>query len=594
MYHISIFTSNRIIKKYRIYNNKHLIYQNSAMRKINLIFTLAIVVGLITTSCSKKMEPLDSSLFTATPSPLELVGSKVPVTVDGRFPAKWFNKKATVIVTPVLKYQGGEALGNPSTFQGEKVSGNGIVVRRDAGSAFKVNSSFDYIPAMKKSELYLRFAISINGGSIQNFPDVKIADGVIATAAFANPKTVNPALAPDAFQRIIQEAHEADIMFLIQQAELRSSELNSTNLAAWKDLVKEVDSNDRKNLNVEVAAYASPDGGYSLNDKLAERREKNTSDYLKKEFKKSKVDTDINAKYTAQDWDGFQKLVQASSLQDKDLVLRVLSMYTDPERREQEIKNISSVYSELAETILPKLRRSRLIANVEIIGKTDQELVQAVNSSAINELTVEEALYAANLNGVSKEKVYNFVTQKYPNDYRGWNNLGDLYFANGDYNKAKSAYDKAANLSAKAPEPKMNQALLSMINGDNAKAEQLLGSAAGANTLNEALGVLYIKKGDYTKAVQAFGNNKSNNAALAQILTKNYNQAQQTLNAVGTKDATTYYLMAVVAARTNNTSGVAGNLKSAIDKGTSKSDIANDLEFARFLSNADVKNMLGI
>lgn len=561
-------------------------------QKINLFIVFALVLSFVATSCSKKMNPLDSSLFTANPSPLELVGTKVPVTVNGRFPAKWFDKKATVVITPVLKYNGGEAVGTSFTYQGEKVSGNGITINQENGGAITLTSEFAYIPAMKKSDLCLRFAISRNGKTITGFPDLKIADGVVSTAAWVDPKTVNPALAPDAFQRIIKEAHDAEILFLIQRAELRSSELNSSNLAAWKDLVKEAEDNDRKNLNVEVAAYASPDGGYKLNEGLAESREKNTSSYLKREFKKNKIDTDINAKYTAQDWDGFQKLVQASSLQDKDLVLRVLSMYSDAERREQEIKNISAVYSELAETILPKLRRSRLIANVEIIGKTDQELVAAATSSAINDLNVEEMLYAATLDGTSKETVYTKVTEKFPNDYRGWNNLGDVFYAKGDFSKANQLYNKAAQVSSRASEPSMNLALISMIEGNDSKAEQLLGSAAGANTLNEALGVLYIRKGDYAKAAQAFGETKSNNAALAQILTKNYNKAQQTLNAVKTKDATTSYLMAVVAARTNNVSGVASNLKTAIQNGVSASEIANDLDFARFLTNPDIANML--
>ncbi|WP_419033516.1 tetratricopeptide repeat protein, partial [Dysgonomonas gadei] len=400
-----------------------------------------------------------------------------------------------------------------------------------------------------------------------------------------------PAVAPDAFQRIIKEAYDADIMFLIQQAELRSSELNSTNLAAWKDLVKEADSNDRKNVNVEISAYASPDGGYELNEKLAEKREKNTTDYLSKEFKKKDIDTEINAKYTAQDWEGFQKLVQASSLQDKDIVLRVLSMYPDTETREKEIKNISAVYSGLAETILPKLRRSRLIANIEVIGKTDEELKNAANSD-LTSLTVEELLYAANLDGTSKEKIYTYVTQKFPNDYRGWNNLGAYYYTTGQDSKAVQAFNKAAQVSAKAPEANMNQALLSLADGNTAKAEQLLGSASGANTLGEALGLLYLQKGDYNRAVQSFGDAKTNNAALAQVLTKNYNKAQQTLDAVAKKDATTYYLSAIVAARTNNTSGVVGNLRSALDKGFSTSEVLNDIEFAKFLTNSDVKNML--
>lgn len=561
-------------------------------QKLFLFLSMIAVVAILATSCSKKtFSPLSGSLFTTNPSPLELVGTKVPVTVDGRFPAKWFDKNATVVVTPILKYDGGEAMGTSYTYQGEKVAGNGIVVSYDNGSAITLKSEFGYTPAMKKSELFLRFELSVKGKSIKGIPDVKVADGVVSTAALANAATTTPAVAPDAFQRIIKETYDADIMFLIQQAELRSSQLNSSNLAAWKDLVKEADSNNRKNIDVEVSAYASPDGGFDLNEKLAEKREQNTSNYLSKEFKKNNIDTEINAKYTAQDWEGFQKLVQASSMQDKDLVLRVISMYLDPETREREIKNISTVYSDLAETILPKLRRSRLIANIEVIGKTDEELTKAANSDLAS-LSVEELLFAANLDGVSKEKVYTFVTQKFPNDYRGWNNLGAYYYVNGQTDKAVSAFNKAAQASAKAPEASMNQALLSLAENNITKAEQLLGNASGANSLGEALGLLYIKKGDYNKAVQSFGDTKSNNAALAQILTKNYNKAEQTLNAVPTKDATTYYLSAIVAARTNNTSGVVGNLRSALDKGYSSSDIINDIEFAKFLTNSDVKNML--
>lgn len=566
------------------------------MKKLKLhLFTLLVVLTTIVmvSSCSKKLEPLSASLFTADPSPLELVGTTVPVTVNGRFPAKWFNKNITVVVTPVLKYDGGEALGTSQSFQGEKVSGNGIVIKEETGGAMSVRTAFDYTPAMKQSELYLRFRITQSGKELNQIPDVKVADGVISTVALANPLTVTPAIAPDAFQRIIKETHDANIMFLIQQAELRSSELNSSNMAAWKQLVKEAEENDRKNLNVEIAAYASPDGGVSLNDKLAEKREKNTSTYLEKEFKKNGVDTEINAHYTAQDWEGFQKLVQASSLQDKDLVLRVLSMYNDPATREREIKNISVIYSELANTILPQLRRSRLIANIEVIGKTDQELKQAISSkSGMNGLSVEELMYAATLDGVNEADIYKYITEKYPNDYRGWNNLGACYFEKGQLDQATKAFERSARISNKAPETNMNEALLALNEGNVSKAEQLLGNAAGAKTLGEAMGVMYLKKGDYNKAVQAFGESKTNNAALAQVLTKNYNKAQQTLNAVGNKDATTYYLLAVVAARTNNTSGVAGNLRSALDKGAKANDMKTDIEFARFLSNPDIANML--
>lgn len=562
-------------------------------KKVSFSFMLFAMLLLITTSCSKKLNPLSSEYFNVNPSPLELVGTKVPVTVSGNIPANWFDKNATVEVSTVLKYNGTETVGTTQVYQGENVAGNGIVINKKNGGNVTIKSEFDYVPEMNKSELYLRFKANIKGKAIA-LPEVKVADGVSSTAAFASAFSTTPATAPDKFQRIIQEVHDADILFLIQQAQLRSSELNSGNLKAWQDLVKDANIDSRKNVNVEVQAYASPDGGYKLNEGLAEQREKNTTTYLNKQFKKEAIDTEINAKYTAQDWEGFQKLVAASNLQDKDLVLSVISMYKDPADREREIKNISVVYKDLAETILPKLRRSRLIANVEIIGKTDQELITAVTSNNLGGLSLEELLYTATLaDNSQKEKIYNFVTNKFPNDYRGWNNLGAYYFANNDINKAKSAFEKAKQVSPQGAESNMNLALLAIANNNLAQAEQLLGNASSANTLNEALGLLYIKKGEYSKAAQAFGDSKTNNAALAQLLSKNYNQAQQTLNSITKKDATSYYIAALVAAKTNNTAGVASNLRQAVQQDASISKYAlDDLELTKYLSNPDILNML--
>ena len=555
-----------------------------------MFFALLLVVA---TSCSKKLNPLSSDAFTVNPSPLELVGTKIPVTVTGRIPANWFNKNAVVEVSTVLKYNGTETVGTTQIYQGENVAGNGIVISQKNGGNISLKSEFNYIPEMDKSELYLRFNASIKGKAIA-LPDVKVADGLSSAAALASVYTTTPALAPDKFQRIIEEAHDADIMFLIQQAQLRSSELNSTNLNAWKDLVSEANKNDRKNLNVEVLAYASPDGGLELNEKLAEQRERNTSAYLEKEFLKKDIDTEVNAKYTAQDWDGFQKLVAASSLQDKDLVLRVLSMYTDPVEREREIKNISVIYKDLAETILPKLRRSRLVANVEIIGKTDEELLKAVNSNNLNDLSLEELLYAANLASDSqKAQIYTLASTKFPNDYRAVNNLGSLSFKSGDLSKAKTYFEKAKQLNGQAAEANMNLGLIALADGDVSKAEQLLGNASSANTINEALGLLFMKKGDYAAAAAAYGEAKTNNAALAQLLSKNYNKSQQTLNALPSKDATSHYISALLAARTNNTSGVVSALKQAttLDSNFAKKAL-NDTDFSKFLNNSDIKNML--
>ena len=548
-------------------------------------FLLAAILAF--SSCSNKLKPLAEEYIKAEPQPLEAIGGKVPVTINATIPAKWFNKKAVVTITPVLRYQGGEAWGTAYTYQGEKVKGNNQVIPYKEGANVTMKSSFTYKPEMKKSELFLTFDAKIKNKTVK-LPDVKIGEGVLATSALADAATANAAIAADKFQRIIKEAHDASIMFLIQQAELRSKELKKDEISDWKDLVKNADEAPNQNVAIEIQAYASPDGGVELNTGLAERREKNTDKYLAKELKKMKVDVPVDAKYTAQDWEGFQELVSKSNIQDKDLVLRVLSMYSDPEQREQEIKNISSVFSTLADEILPQLRRSRLVANIEIIGKSDDE-ISALAKNDPKALNVEEILYAATLtnNDAEKTAIYNKASELYPNDYRTWNNVGMMAFRAGDLAKAEQMFNKA-NSVKNNPEANMNLGLIALTKGDQAKAQQLFGSASGVAELSEALGVLYLEQGEWAKAANSFGSVKSNNAALAQILTKDYNKASQTLNAVPNPDAITSYLKAIVAARTNDANDVVSNLKAAIAKdGSLKKEAAIDLEFAKYATNSD-------
>ena len=551
-----------------------------------------VLAAILTFSSCAKLKPLSEQYIKAVPQPLEAIGGKVPVTINATFPAKWFNKNAVVTVTPVLRYQGGEAWGTAYTYQGEKVKGNNQVIPQAAGANVTMKSAFAYKPEMKKSELYLTFDAKIKN-KVVKLPEIKIGEGVVATSELADAATATAAIAADKFQRIIKEAHDANIMFLIPQANLRASETNSDAIKEWKELVKNADEAPNQNVAIEIGAYASPDGGVKLNTGLAERREGNTSKFLAKELKKMKVEIPVDAKYTAQDWDGFKELVSKSNLQDKDLVLRVLSMYQDPETREKEIKNISAVYSDLAETILPQLRRSRLTANVEIIGKSDEE-ISALAKSNPSELNIEEILYAATLtnNDAEKMAIYTKASELYPNCYRTWNNVGMMAFKAGDLNKAEQMFNKS-NSVKNNPEANMNLGLIALTKGDQAKAQQLFGNAAGVNELSEALGVLYLEQGEWAKAANSFGSVKTNNAALAQILVKDYSKASQTLNAVANPDATTAYLKAIVAARTNDANGVVSNLKNAIalDKNMAK-EAAIDLEFAKYATNSDFQALV--
>ena len=562
------------------------------MKKKIFLPLIALAAICLFSACSGKLTPLSSQYVTADPQPLEAIGGKVPVTINATFPAKWFNKNAVVTVTPVLRYATGETWGTSYAFQGEKVRANNQTVNYAAGGNATMRTTFDYKPAMQKSELFLTFSAKIKNKEVQ-LPDIKIADGVLATSALASAATSTPAIAPDKFQRIIKEAYNANIMFLIQQAELRSQELNKSEVSDWKNLVENADQAPNQNVSVEISSYASPDGGVQLNEKLAEKRESNTESYLQKELKKRKVDVPMDAHYTAQDWEGFQELVSKSNLQDKDLILRVLSMYKDPAEREREIKNISAVYGTLAQDILPQLRRSRLTANIEIVGKSDDEIANLAKSSA-GSLNVEELLYAATLtdNNTEKETIYTKASQLFPDDYRVWNDLGVQRYIDGDYDKATELFNKANSIKNNS-ESNMNLGLLELLNGDTDKAQQLLGNVADVPALGETLGLLYLQQGDYVKAVSSFAGAKTNNAALAQLLTKDYSAAAQTLNNVTNPDAMTSYLKAIVSARTNDASSVVDNMRSAITKDPAlAAEAANDLEFAKYMRDSSFTDLL--
>jgi len=567
---------------------------NKMKRTFYSAITLLIGVALFATSCSSKLTPLKQSNFSVTPSPLETKGNDIPVTVSGTFPEKWFKKNAIVTITPVLRYGGNnEVKGLPYSYQGENIAGNRTVISNKNGGNFTMNFKLPFTEEMLASELYMTFDAKVKKKNAK-LPDVKVADGVLATSTIASVNNTDPSVADDGFQRIIKEAKNANIHFLIQRADLRPSQVNNSDMRAWKDRVAKAFNDPKQNLNIEISAYASPDGGLSLNERLAEQREKNTSVYLEKELKSKNIDTEINARYTAEDWEGFSELIEQSDLPDKDLILRVLSMYPDAETREREIKNISLVYGEIAETILPQLRRSRITANIEIIGKSDAEIMDAWRTKPAD-LTVEELLYASTLTTDEKvqENIYQYATVHFPQDYRGWNNIGTMFYRNGNFEKARQSFMRAAQVAPNAPEVNMNQALLAIKDGNNDKAKELLGKSSGAAGLEGAMGLLYLMEGDYNKAVNAYGDSKTNNAALSQILTNDYAKATETLKSIQNPDATTAYLQAIVGARTNDFNSVLSSLRSAISQdGNLAKRALYDLEFYKYRTNNDFINLI--
>lgn len=555
------------------------------MNKKILIPALALmVVGM--TGCSKKLGQFKSDYFSVNPTPLEVQGQNVPATITGRIPAKFMLKNAKVQVTPVLVYASGETQSLPYLIQGEDARANGTVVSYLNGGSVAIPFDVTYNTAMEKSDLYLDFNVDQNG-KIYALPRVKVGNGVVATATLASAATVTPAIAKDNFQKIINEKYSADIHFLINQANIRSSQTES---AEYKDLnqrLKEAaEAKDRQIESVNISSFASPEGSLDFNTKLAEKREKATTSLMESQLKKDKITEfgELTSQFTPEDWEGFQELVEASDIQDKGLILEVLKMQKDPELREKELRNLSSVFDELADQILPQLRYSRVMASINVIGKSNEELVSIFNSDP-SKLTADEMLYIATLTDDNNKKmeVYNTACEVHSKDYRSFNNLGVTQYVAGDYEGAKANFEHALRLNPQQKESEMNLGLISMLDGKYNKAYEQFGLAGNVPEVGEALGLYYLSQGNLPAAVNSFGDSKSNNAALAQLLSKDYTKARATLSAIDTPDATTYYLLAVVGARTGNENAVVNNLRQAGRLDSKMLQRAkNDLEFAKY------------
>ena len=552
--------------------------------KKNLI-VLAGAMALLT-SCGGGLKSLSADNFKVNPNPLETEGGKVQATINGMFPEQYMNRKAVVTVIPELRFTKDgiqqKVQGQPATFQGEKVMGNDQVISYLLGGHYTMKTAFDYQPAMQQSDLYLTFDAKV-GNKTVNVPAVKIGNGVIATSELYHQTVASaqPCVAQDAFQRITEQKQEANIRFLIQQAELRKSELQSNSVQDFVKMLQQI-ARDQEGLNltdVEISAYASPDGGVQLNEKLANKRQQNTESYVRQQMKDAKLDGGISSEYTAQDWEGFQELVKASNIPDKDVILRVLSMYQDPQEREQQIKNLSQGFRELAEGVLPELRRARMTINYEVIGRDDDQIFEQYQKDA-SQLSVEELIYAASIatTDTEKENILKTTARLYPKDGRIYNNLGVLAMQQGKKEEAKQYFAQAGDVT----EASANLGLMALQAGDTQTAENLIAKSAGAYGLSEALGNLHLAQGNYALAQQDFGYHPSNSAALAQLLNKDYERAQRTLKNVKDPDAMTDYLAAIVQARQGNRDAAASFLRSAIQKDPSLKAYADkDLEFKK-------------
>jgi tetratricopeptide (TPR) repeat protein len=587
----------RQLKPKKCKTNNLLIMKKNKLKKLASV-TLAVIVLSSCGGITKMKDAASDVKSSVTPSPLEMHGGKVDVTINTTFPGKYFNKKAIMVITPVLTYDGGETAFDSVVFQGEAVEDNHTPIPYENGKAVTYSSSVDYTEGMSTSNLVLRAYAQVKDTKVP-LPDMKIADGVVSTPALVqiDPKAI---MVGDNFERIQPDAYEADIHYLINRSEVPSKELKAEDIKSLETKIMEASKNERVEFkDAKVSAYASPDGPLDLNDKLSAQRGKTAQNYFSRVLKKTKVDKVASKDFlsvvsTPEDWEGFKTLMQKSDIKDKDLVLRVLSMHSDPVVREREIKNISEAFEEIKEKILPELRRSKLIVSVEKIGYSDSELdsIMAVNPDILNE---EEILRAASLieDNESKLAAYQKAAENFPNSFRAINNVGFVQLQMGNVDAAQTSFEKAKELEDNNV-INNNLGVIAMKQGDKQKAEELFTAAMGAgDVVSQNLGIIKIIDGDYQAAVNYYGNTCSFNSALAKMLNGSSNEALSSINCLDDPDAMDYYLKAIIGARMENAEVVFTNLRSAVGKDASlKAKAKKDLEFVKFRADETFSSII--
>lgn len=555
--------------------------------------SLLTVTALALSGCGgigKMNKYVENIKYTVDPNPLIVQGDSVAVTINGNFPGKYFYKKAQVELTPTLTYTGGETPYKTAYFQGEKAVGNYTVIPYETGKAFSYDHKVAYTPAMETSELVVKI-LGKQGKKELAFDPVKIADGVITTPylVMSDDKVL---LAKDAFQRITSHSQDATINYLVNSSTVRPGELKDADVKAMTDFIKTGKGNASiKMKGMAIDAWASPEGELSLNENLADDRAASAKGWAKGEFSRAKIDSaKADAFYTlsprGEDWDGFKRAMQASStVPDKDLVLRVLEMYPDVSKRESEIKNMAATYKEIADEILPQLRRSEIKLNYDRVGKSDAQLTE-MSRTQPDSLNVEELLFAATLTTDLNEqlRIYKETERVHPTDYRAANNVGYIHMLQNKLAEAEAQFQKANSIQDN-PVSTNNLGVVARLKGDRKKAADLYAKAMSAGPeVKYNLGIINIQNGDYAAANSNMGGVNSFNAALAKTLGGDAAGAQRILEQSTDKDtAMGHYLMAIIAARQSNGDMVRNELALAVQKDASLRDKAmKDLEFRNF------------
>ena len=541
-------------------------------------FLSAAVLGLAAVACSspeKMAEMAENVSVQCDPAVLEVVAGKINATVTVTYPADYFHPKAILEVTPVIVYEGGEAKMEPFVYQGEKVVDNYKVVPSD-GSTVSEKVSFDYVPGMEKCYLELRSVVKYKNKSAE-FPTRKVADGANTTYMLVD-KSGKVDYKADNYQEIIKQTAEGQILYTINSSVVRNSQLKSDSIKDFQAAIDEIKGNERKEIvSTDIVAYASPDGGEELNSKLSGKRSETAEKAFGKVTKNHEVEAPVNVKSIGQDWEGFKDLVSKSDIEDKDLIIRVLSMYSDPAVREKEIKNMSAVYKTLAKEILPELRRARFIANVEFTNYSNEELLDLIESN-IDVLDEEALLRAAAVakSTDTKVTVYKKAIEKYGST-RAQYNLAVAYLNSDKLSDAKAAL---AKVSEKDADYQNAMGVVALREGNYAEAAKCF-SAAGNQTSKENLAVLDILNGKYADAAAKLANATGccHNKTLAYILAGQLDKAAASAKCASPSVS---YLKAVIAARQGNANAVKENLRAAGKDSKLAERAAKDIEFAQY------------
>ncbi len=582
------------------------------MNKLNYKPLFYILILLLFSGCAglgKMKKNAGDIRFKVTPEVLETHAGQVSVAIDGRFPEKYFNKNVVLTATPVLKYNSGSFALTPIAVQGESVEANNRVISFSAGGNLNYRGVFKYTPDMALSELFLEIKASKGGKSV-NFKPVKLANGIIATSELLvnMPKPVlgvrreanntgkyDPNIDP--FQRVVPDEMMADIHYLINRTNIRKEEGEGADVKALQDYTQK--ANEQNNINlkkVEIAAYASPDGSIDVNTELAAGRKQSSAEFLSKKLSEAGININLRTKYTPEDWDGFKALLEKSDIKDKELILRVLSMYRNPEVREREIKNLAETFTDVANDILPQLRRAKMTTEVDFIGKTDDEL-KALAKSDPGSLNPAELINAATLFDELDDQleVYRSFAKYYPNDWRGPNNVGYVLAKQMKYEEAKPLFEKAEAMQNSEPVIKNNLGAVMLHEGNIAESEALLGAAAGVgDEVNYNLGLVSMEKGEYDKAVRYFIGFEDVNSALARMMAGNNAGALRDLEAFEMPNCyMKEYLKAIIGARTAREALLFDSLEKAVSINPDlKKQAKKDMEFARYFENPKFREIV--